>query len=251
MSVMGGEYRTGTASRGELIPAFATGGRWYVPRPAMRIEIHPEHPEPRKIARAVEALRRGECIAYPTDTVYGLGCAMSDKRAVDALYAMKMMPREQSLALVVPDLSGISRFAVVQDFHYRFIKHLVPGPYTFILGATREVPKILMMKRKTVGIRVPAHAVPLALAQALGEPILSTTASHPKEGREAIQDPEVIDARFPPLAMILDAGMGGLHPSTVLDLTEREPSLIRAGAGMDEIERLFGLRAPIEDADED
>lgn len=217
----------------------------------MRIEIHPEHPEPRKIARAVDALRRGECIAYPTDTVYGLGCAMSEKRAVDALYAMKMMPRDQFLALVVPDLSGISQFAVVQDFHYRFIKHLVPGPYVFILSATREVPKLLMMKRKTVGIRVPSHEVPLALARALGEPILSTTASHPAEGKEAIQDPDLIDERFPALSMVLDAGMGGLHPSTVLDLTEREPSLVRAGAGMDEIERLFGLRAPVEEDDED
>jgi tRNA threonylcarbamoyl adenosine modification protein (Sua5/YciO/YrdC/YwlC family) len=216
----------------------------------MRIEINPEHPEPRKIARAVDALRRGGCIAYPTDTVYGLGCAMSDKRAVDALYAMKMMSRDHALALVVPDLSGIAQFAVVHDFHYRFIKHLVPGPYTFILSATREVPKILMMKRKTVGIRVPKHAVPLALAQALGEPILSTTASHPAEGKEAIQDTDVIDARFPALEMILDAGFGGLHPSTVLDLTDREPTLVRAGAGMDEIERVYGLRAPIDDDDD-
>lgn len=219
--------------------------------PAMRIEIHPEHPEPRKIARAVEALRRGECIAYPTDTVYGLGCAMSEKRAVDALYAMKSMSREHALALVVPDLSGLAVFAVVQDAHYRFIKHLVPGPYTFILGATREVPRLLMMKRKTVGIRVPSHAVPLALARALGEPILSTTASHPREGPEAIQDPDVIDARFGALAMVLDAGMGSVHPSTVLDLTEPEPKLVRAGAGMDLIEQLYGLRAPSRDDDED
>lgn len=215
----------------------------------MRIEIHPEHPEPRKIARAVDVLRRGGCIAYPTDTVYGLGCAMSDKRAVDSLYAMKRMPREHALALVVPDLSGISQFAVVEDFHYRFIKRLVPGPYVFILTATREVPKILMMKRKSVGIRVPAHAVPLALAQALGEPILSTTASHPAEGPEAIQDTDVIDARFPALEMILDGGAGAVHPSTVLDLTQEEPALIRAGAGMDLIERLYGLRAPLADDD--
>ncbi len=215
----------------------------------MRIEIHPEHPEPRKIARAVDALRRGGCIAYPTDTVYGLGCAMSDKRAVDNLYAMKRMPKDHALALVVPDLSGISQFAVVEDFHYRFVKRLVPGPYVFILTATREVPKILMMKRKSVGIRVPAHAIPLALAQALGEPILSTTASHPAEGPEAIQDPDVIDARFPTLEMVLDAGFGALHPSTVLDLTDKEPALVRAGAGMELIEKLYGIRAPITDDD--
>lgn len=209
----------------------------------MRIEIHPDHPEPRKIARAVDAMRRGGCIAYPTDTVYGLGCAMSDKRAVDSLYAMKRMPKDHALALVVPDLSGITQFAVVEDFHYRFIKRLVPGPYVFILTATREVPKILMMKRKSVGIRVPSHEVPLALARALGEPILSTTASHPAEGPEALQDPDEIASRFPGLEVVLDGGYGALHPSTVIDLTAREPSLVRAGAGMELLEKLYGLRS--------
>jgi tRNA threonylcarbamoyl adenosine modification protein (Sua5/YciO/YrdC/YwlC family) len=210
----------------------------------MRIEINADHPEPRKIARAVAAMRGGECIAYPTDTVYGLGCALTDKRAVESLYAMKQMPRTQPLALVVPDLSGIARFAVVQDFHYRFIKHLVPGPYVFILEATREVPKLLMMKRKTIGIRVPAHPIPIALAQELGEPMISTTASHPAEGDEAIQDPDVIDDRFPRLAAVLDAGYGAVHPSTVIDLTSTEPRLVRAGVGMDLLEERFGLRHP-------
>ncbi|MBL8602917.1 MAG: threonylcarbamoyl-AMP synthase [Myxococcales bacterium] len=208
----------------------------------MRIEINPEHPEPRKIARAVEALRRGECIAYPTDTVYGLGCAMTEKRAVDQLYDMKRMKREQALALLVPDLSGIARFAVVQDSHYRFIKHLVPGPYVFILEATREVPKLLMMKRKTIGIRVPEHPVAAALARELGEPIISTTASHPNDGPEALQDPDDIDARFPQLAMVLDAGFGEIHPSTVIDLTGAEPVVSRAGAGIERLEKLYGLK---------
>lgn len=217
----------------------------------MRIELDPRHPEPRKIARAVQALRSGECIAYPTDTVYGLGCAMSDKRAVDALYEMKRMRREQPLALVVPDLSGISRFAMMQDFHYRFIKHLVPGPYVFILEATREVPKLLMMKRKTIGIRVPEHPVPLALARELGEPIISTTASHPAEGDDPIQDPDVIDERFPQLAMVLDAGFGDLHCSTVIDLTAAEPRLIRAGAGMELLEKKYGMRSPNGGMEED
>lgn len=217
----------------------------------MRIELDPRHPEPRKIARAVQSLRSGECLAYPTDTVYGLGCAMSEKRAVDALYAMKRMPREQSLALLVPDLSGISRFAVMQDFHYRFIKHLVPGPYVFILEATREVPKVLMMKRKTIGIRVPDHAVPCALVRELGEPLISTTASHPAEGDEAIQDPDVIDERFPQLSMVLDVGFGDVHPSTVIDLTAKEPRLVRAGAGMELLEKKYGLRTPTGAVDED
>ncbi len=210
----------------------------------MRIELDAVHPEPRKIARAVEALRGGGCIAYPTDTVYGLGCAMNEKRGVDALYEMKRMRREQPLALIVPDLSNVARFAVVQDFHYRFIRRLVPGPYCFILEATREVPKILMMKRKTLGIRVPDHPVPVAIARELGVPLISTTASHPAEGPEAIQDPDVIDDRFPQLEMVLDAGFGGVHGSTVIDLTSAEPKLLRAGAGMDLLEKIFGLRTP-------
>lgn len=212
----------------------------------MRIEINPEHPEPRKIARAVQALRAGEVIAYPTDTVYGLGCAISEKRAIESLYTMKQMPRTQPLALVVADLSGIARFAVVQDFHYRFIKHLVPGPYVFILEATRDVPKLLMMKRKTIGIRVPEHPVARELAREFGAPIISTTASHPAEGDEAIQDPDVIDDRFPGLALVLDAGFGSLHPSTVIDLTGDEPRVTREGAGMDRLEEIFGYRPPID-----
>ena len=211
----------------------------------MRIELDAQHPEPRKIARAVQALRDGECIAYPTDTVYGLGCAMTEKRGVDALYEMKRMRRDQPLALIVPDLSNVARFAVVQDFHYRFIRHLVPGPYCFILEATREVPKLLMMKRKTIGIRVPAHAVPVAIARELGEPLISTTASHPAEGDEAIQDPDVIDDRFPRLGVVLDTGFGGVHGSTVIDLTSAEPKLLRVGAGMDLLEKTFGLRTPV------
>ncbi len=213
----------------------------------MRIEIHPEHPEPRKIARAVHALRSGECIAYPTDTVYGLGCSIDDKRAIESLYLMKQMTRTQPLALVVPDLSGIARFAVVQDFHYRFLKHLVPGPYTFILEATREVPKLLMMKRKTIGIRVPAHPIPIALTRELGAPIISTTASHPLDGPDALQDPDDIDDRFPMLSMVLDVGWGGAHPSTVIDLTQTEPRLVRAGAGMELLEERFGMRRPLDE----
>lgn len=210
----------------------------------MRIEISPEHPEPRKIARIVDVLRRGGTVAYPTDTVYGLGCSISERKGIDALYQMKQMKREQPLAMVVNDLSGVARFAVVQDFHYRFIKHLVPGPYVFILEATREVPKLLMMKRKTIGIRVSAHPITQAIIAGLESPIISTTASHPSEGPDAIQDPEVIDDCFPQLDLVIDAGFGGIHPSTIIDLTGPEPVLQRAGAGMDLLEKRFGMRAP-------
>jgi tRNA threonylcarbamoyl adenosine modification protein (Sua5/YciO/YrdC/YwlC family) len=212
----------------------------------MRIEISPEHPEPRKIARAVAALEAGQVIAYPTDTVYGLGCDLANKKAIELLYEVKRMPREQPLAFVVPDLSEVARYAVVQDFHYRFIKHLIPGPFTFILEATREVPKLVMMKRKTIGIRVPDHPIPLALTRALGRPLMNTSATHPGEGPEPIEDPKVIDDRFPRLELVLDAGFCGAVSSTVVDLTGREPAIVREGAGMDRLEEMFGFRKSFE-----
>ncbi len=214
----------------------------------MRIEINPEHPEPRKIARAVAALEAGGLIAYPTDTVYALGCDLANKRAIEFLYVIKNMPREQPLSFVVPDLSEVARYAVVTDFHYRFIKHLIPGPYTFILAATREVPKLVMMKRKTIGIRVPNHPVTLALARGLGRPIMTTSASH--DDPESGQDPDLIDDLFPRLEMVLDAGMGGIEGSTVIDLTGDEPVVTREGVGMEKLEEVYGIRRAIRD-DED
>lgn len=212
----------------------------------MRIEINAEHPEPRKIARAVAALEAGHVIAYPTDTVYAIGCDLANKRAIESLYVIKQMPREQPLSFVVPDLSEVARYAVVQDFHYRFIKHLIPGPYTFILEATREVPKLVMMKRKTIGIRVPNHPVTLALASGLGRPIMTTSASHPSDP-EVGRDPDLIDDYFPRLEMVLDIGLGGIEGSTVIDLTGAEPVVTREGLGMDKLEEVFGIRRAIVD----
>src|SRR6185369_4949126 len=127
----------------------------------MLIEINPVHPEPRKIQRAVDALESGEVIAYPTDTVYGLGCDLFNKKAIDRLYQIKQMDRAHQLAFICPDLSDISRYAIVENRAYRVLKHFLPGPYCFLLEATREVPKLVQTKRKTVGIRVPKHDVVL------------------------------------------------------------------------------------------
>ncbi len=194
----------------------------------MRVPVHPDHPEPRKIARAVEALRRGGVIAYPTDTVYGLGCDIMQKKAVDRVYQIKGMPRDQPLAFMCPDLSDIARYAIVDNQTYRILKRGTPGPFVFILKATREVPRILMMKRKTVGIRVPAHPVPLAILRELGNPIVSTSASW--QG-EVLNDPDEIDDRFRGLDMVLDTGCGGLDASTIVDLTGPEPRITRHGLG--------------------
>lgn len=194
----------------------------------MRLEINPQHPEPRKIQRAVEVLRDGGVIAYPTDTVYGIGCDITQKRAVDRVYAIKRMKPDQPLAFICPDLGDLAKYALVDDRTYRLMRRLTPGPYCFILEASREVPRILQMKRKTVGIRVPHNEVALALVRALGNPIVSSTAS--RDG-EPLNDPAEIDEAFPGLDLILDAGYGGLVPSTVIDVTGAEIVVVREGAG--------------------
>lgn len=195
----------------------------------MLLAINPEHPEPRKIRRAVEVLAGGGVIAYPTDTVYGLGCDLTNKHAVERLYAIKGMDRSQPLAFVCPDLSDIARYAIVDNQVYRVLRRFLPGPYTFILEATREVPKLVQMRRKTVGIRVPASEAVRALARELGRPIISTTAARP--GEEPHVDPHEIDAAFRGLALVLDGGAGGVVPTTVIDLTRSPPEVVREGAG--------------------
>jgi tRNA threonylcarbamoyl adenosine modification protein (Sua5/YciO/YrdC/YwlC family) len=197
--------------------------------PSVLLEINPTHPEPRKIARAVAALSAGEIIAYPTDTVYGLGCDLTSKAAVERLYQWKRMPKTQALALICVDLSDIARYVTVDNTAYRLLKRLLPGPYTFILPATREVPKIIAPKRTQVGIRVPDHAVPRAIAAALGRPLISTTAA--EHGSEPLQWAEQIAEAFPQVALILDGGPGGVEPTTVLDLTVQPPLVVREGAG--------------------
>jgi tRNA threonylcarbamoyl adenosine modification protein (Sua5/YciO/YrdC/YwlC family) len=195
----------------------------------MLLAIHSEHPEPRKIRRAVEILADGGIIAYPTDTVYGLGCDLTNKHAIDRLYAIKGMARSHPLSFICPDLSDIARYAVVDNPVYRVLRRFLPGPYTFILAATREVPKLVQMKRKSVGIRVPALETPRALARELGRPIISTTAARP--GEEPFVDPHEIHAAFHGLALVLDGGAGGMVPTTVVDLTKSPPEVVREGAG--------------------
>ncbi|HJK93597.1 MAG TPA: L-threonylcarbamoyladenylate synthase [Polyangiaceae bacterium LLY-WYZ-15_(1-7)] len=194
----------------------------------MRLEIHPTHPQGRKVAKTVETLRRGGVIVYPTDTCYALGCDIFQKKAIDRIYRIKQMKKDQPLAFVCPDLGDIARYAVVDNRNYRLMRRLLPGPYTFILPATREVPRILMMKRKTVGIRVPHHEVALEIVRELGNPIVSTSATW--EG-EQLNDPDDLVDRFKQADLVIDAGWGGMDPSTVLDLTGPEVVVVREGAG--------------------
>ncbi len=195
---------------------------------SMRLELDPRHPDPHRVRKIVGMLREGAVIAYPTDTVYGIGCDITQKKAVDRVYEIKRIPREQPLAFVCADLGDIARYAVVENPTYRVMRRVLPGPYCFILPATKEVPRLLMMKRKTIGIRVPHHEVPLAIVRELGHPIISTTAS--ADGR-ALNDPKEIDDMFPQLDLVVDAGFGGTDPTTVVDVTGPVPEITRVGAG--------------------
>src|SRR5579862_5655161 len=182
----------------------------------MLLAINPQHPEPRKVRRAVEVLSAGGVIAYPTDTVYGIGCDLTNKHAIDRLYEIKRMERSHPLAFVCPDLGDIARYALVDNQVYRVLRRFLPGPYTFILPATKEVPKLVQMKRKTVGIRVPDCEASRALAREVGRPIISSTAARP--GEDPLVDPKEVDLAFHGLDLVLDAGAGGLVPTTVVDL---------------------------------
>jgi tRNA threonylcarbamoyl adenosine modification protein (Sua5/YciO/YrdC/YwlC family) len=184
----------------------------------MLVEINSQFPEPRKIRKAVDALEAGEVIAYPTDTVYGLGCDLMNKRSVDRLYQIKGMDRSQPLAFICPD-----------NQIYRVLRRFLPGPYCFILEATREVPRLVQTKRKTIGIRIPNNEITHAVVAMLGRPIISTTAQ--RSGAEPHVDAREIDDDFKGLGLVLDAGAGGVIPTTVVDLTQSPPVVVREGAG--------------------
>jgi tRNA threonylcarbamoyl adenosine modification protein (Sua5/YciO/YrdC/YwlC family) len=205
----------------------------------MRLEIHPTHPQRRLIEIAVAALRKDGVIIYPTDSYYAFGCAMSSPDAAARIRSLRQMGKQQFLTLVCRDLSELAAFARVDNSSYRLIKSLTPGPYTFILQATRELPRRLFdPKRKTIGLRIPDHPVTQALLEALDSPLLSATAEDGSDG-EPLSDPEeIIDRLGRRVDVFLDVGTGGLEPTTVLNLTGDEPELVRRGAG--EIDHLLG-----------
>ena len=197
----------------------------------MIIEINPHTPEPRKVRRAVAALEAGEIIAYPTDTVYALGCDLANKKAIDRLYQVKGMDRDQPLAFLCADLTDLSKYAVVDNVAYRLLRRVLPGPYTFVLTATREVPKMLhTSERRTVGIRVPAAPIIVEVVRALGRPVISTTAHKPGDEHMVI-DARDIEPTFPGVDLVLDGGLGGREPTTIVDLSHGTIDIVREGAG--------------------
>lgn len=199
---------------------------------ATLVEIHPTHPQPRRIAEIVEEIRRGGLIAYPTDSSYAFGCHIGDKRAIDRIRSIRKTDKHHNFTLVCSDLSEISTYARVDNWAYRLLKSLTPGPYTFILQATREVPKRLQNpKRRTIGLRVPDHPVVQAILQELGEPIMSSTLTLPGADlplNDAFEIEEKIGDR---IEMIVDAGPTGIEPTSVIDLSGGSINILREGRG--------------------
>ena len=198
----------------------------------MILTVHPMNPEPRHIAKAAEILAAGGIVIYPTDTVYGIGCSIEDKNAIERIHLIKRQRDDKPFSFVCSDLTHISEYAHVSNVAFKIMKHLIPGPYTFILPAARmkHLPRILVSKRKTVGIRVPNSPITLSLVAKLGHPILSTSVT--SEEGEILNDPQVISPSFQNVVdLIIDGGVLISDPSTVLDLTGDEPRVIRAGAG--------------------
>jgi tRNA threonylcarbamoyl adenosine modification protein (Sua5/YciO/YrdC/YwlC family) len=198
----------------------------------MLVHIHPQNPQPRQIKSVVETLEKGGIIIYPTDTIYGLGCDILQHRAIERICRIKNVePKKAQLSFICSDLSHLSEYAKqLSTATYRILKEFLPGPYTFILPASKMVPKILQSKKDTIGLRIPDNNISHAIIRQLGRPILS--ASLPGEMIEDYTDPEVMYENFRnDVDMVIDGGIGGAVPSTVIDLTGNDPVLIREGLG--------------------
>ena len=203
----------------------------------MLLHLHPNNPQPRNIKTIVECLLDGGVIIYPTDTIYGLGCDIFQHKAIERICQIKQVnPAKAQLSFICYDLSDLSKYTKsISTPLYRMLKNYLPGPYTFILPASKQVPKILKSKKDTIGLRVPDNTITGELVKELGHPILSS--SLPGEMVEEYTDPEIIHEKFNHVVdIVVDGGIGGIVPSTVVDCTGEEPSVIRMGLGVWELE---------------
>jgi len=195
-------------------------------------QIHPDNPQERLIRQAVEIIRKGGVIAYPTDSGYALGCHLGDKKAVERIKRIRQLDQKHNFTLVCGDLSDISTYAKVDNTLYRLLKSHTPGPYTFILHATTEVPRLLLHpKRRSIGVRIPEHAITLALLEHLGEPIMSTTLILPEDEHPQTDAYEIRDVLEHALDLIIDGGACSMEVTSVVDVREMPPEIIRVGKG--------------------
>ncbi len=195
-------------------------------------QIHPDNPQPRLVRQAVEMLRNGAVIVYPTDSAYALGCHLGDKKALDRIRDIRRVNDRHNFTLVCRDLSQAANYARMDNVAYRLINAHTPGPYTFILPATREVPRrLLHPKRRTIGIRIPDNRIAQALLEELGEPIMSTTLILPGEDRPMTDPYEIRDVLEHQVDLVIDGGYGDIEPTTVVDLTGELPVVVRRGKG--------------------
>jgi len=202
-------------------------------RNVLRIQIDPwGEPSPRKIAAAVEVLHAGGVAAYPTDSVYALGCAIESREAIERIYRAKGMKKNQRLALICPDLSTASEFGMFSNVGFRLAQRIFPGPYTLVVPATRAVPKTLTdTKRRTVGIRITSHPIAQALAVGLGRPLLTSSAISPETGEVCRDADEIMEAFERDIDVVIDTEMTNAEPSTVIEVDGDEVTVIREGQG--------------------
>lgn len=196
------------------------------------LAVHPEHPQPRLVKRAAEILARGGVIAYPTDSTYALACRVGDKAAVERICRIRRLDRDHLFTLVCHDLSHLATYARVDNTSFRFIRHHIPGPYTFVLRATREAPRRLVHpRRRTIGLRVPESAIVRALIEAHEGPLISTTLTLPDDEAPLTNADSVRERLERDVDAIIDGGHCGVVPTTVVDLTEGDVKVVREGLG--------------------
>lgn len=194
--------------------------------------IHPVNPQGRMIKTAAAIVRDGGVIAYPTDSCYALGCRIGDKAALQRIRQIRMLDKKHNLSLLCQDLSEIGNYAKVHNTSFRLMKSVAPGPYTFLLAATKSVPRrLLHPKRKTIGIRIPDNRIALSLLSALGEPMLSTSLILPGEQQPLVDPAEIAVKLRGQIDLVIDGGSGGLNATTVVDLAEGQATVVRHGAG--------------------
>lgn len=199
---------------------------------AQFFQIHPENPQARLIHQSAEIIRKGGLIAYPTDSAYALGCHIGDKMALDRIRAIRNLDKHHNFTLMCRDLSELSTYARVDNIVFRLLKNLTPGPYTFILEATSEVPKRLQHpKRKTIGLRIPQNPIALELMAELGEPLMSSSLIMPGETMPLTDPYDIRETLEHHLELVIDGGYCGLDPTTVVDFTGDQPEVIRQGCG--------------------